>query len=103
MNDQERHDLFAAAALTGLLAGRVNMYADVMEDRSDFCGKALRLADAMLAKSGTTDHGAAPPASSPTLTDAERELLEALAVELPDPDSSTLRGLLARAAKECMR
>jgi len=46
---------------------------------------------------------AAPPAAGVTLTDAERELLEVLVVELPDDDSSTLRGLLARAAKEPTR
>jgi hypothetical protein len=55
-------DEFAAAALTGLLSGRVKMYADVMEDRSDLCGKALRIADAMLAARGTTEHDAAPAA-----------------------------------------
>jgi hypothetical protein len=38
--------------------------------------------------------------NGPTLTDAERVLLELLSSLLTDGDRSTLRGLLARAAKE---
>jgi hypothetical protein len=51
-------DKFAAAALTGLLAGDPH-YGDSLRDQ--FAGLAFRLADAMLAARGlTTDHDAAP-------------------------------------------
>jgi hypothetical protein len=69
------------------------------------CFKEIRARDEVrgVAGSRVVPLYAAPPAAGPTLTDAERELLGALAVELPDGDSSTLRGLLARAAKEATR
>jgi hypothetical protein len=100
-------DTFAAGALAGLLAGGVQFRGD--EERDKFCAAVWKLADAMLA-----ERDAAPPAGSPTLTDAEREALEC-AVEVadslaecsgagtggePSRDAATLRGLLARAAKE---
>jgi hypothetical protein len=69
-------DTFAAAALTGLLSGRPQPYNT--ENREAFAELAWIIADAMLSARGTTsDHDAAPPASSVTLTDAEREALAA--------------------------
>jgi hypothetical protein len=66
MNDR---DTFAAAALTGLLAGRVPPYRS--DDRASYAESALALADAMLAARGTTtDHDAAPAA---TASEAEKQ------------------------------
>ena len=63
MNDRDK---FAAAALTGLLAGRTQTYMSA--DRESYAKSALALADAMLAARGTTDHDAAP-ALGPTVCD----------------------------------
>jgi hypothetical protein len=66
MNDR---DTFAAAALTGLLAGRLAPYES--EYAKDFAEAAWKLADAMLAERGdTTDHDAAPAA---TASEAENQ------------------------------
>jgi hypothetical protein len=60
MNDRDK---FAAAALTGLLAGRETPY--VAACATSFAYSASRLADAMLAARGpTTDHDAAPAATA---------------------------------------
>jgi hypothetical protein len=103
MNDRDK---FAAAALTGLLAGCVQYFGD--EERQKFCDGVWALADAMLAARGATD--AAPPASNVTLTDAEREAVDnaarwLVAIQSADDPragecAAPLRGLLARAAKE---
>jgi hypothetical protein len=103
MNDR---DTFAAAALTGLLSGKGLLYT--ADDRGTFCAAAWALADAMLA-----ERDAAPPAGSVTLTDEERCELEAAASEYESGAekivygraayyrrAATIRGLLARAAKE---
>jgi hypothetical protein len=120
MNDR---DHFAAAALTGLLAGNPHYTTDA--HRGPFCDSAFQLADAMLAArgpvAGTTEsqhvaetcrgegHEAAPPrppASGPTLTDAERDLLRRLGPSVDAPagrivrisveERKTVHGLLAR-------
>jgi hypothetical protein len=64
MNDRDK---FAAAALTGLLAGGV-FRGD--EEREKFCAAVWALADAMLAARGTTAHDAAPAA---TASEAENQ------------------------------
>jgi hypothetical protein len=123
-------DTFAAAALTGLLAGRSVPYS--INVASSFVESAWALADAMLAARGealrpadaaytqgvsasdeSKNHDAAPPAGSVTLTDAERRELDAAASEYENGAeqivygrhayrrrAATLRGLLARATKE---
>ena len=103
MTNDERRDMFAAAAMTGLLAGGVQFRGD--EERDKFCAAAWKLADAMLAARGT--------AGSVTLTDAERRELEAAASGYENSAekivygshayelrAATIRGLLARATKE---
>jgi hypothetical protein len=107
-------DTFAAAALTGLLSGKGLLYT--ADDRGTFCAAAWALADAMLAERGdkpSAPAAAAPTAGSVTLTDEERRELEAAASDYENGAAkivygsaayrlraATLRGLLARAAKE---
>ena len=55
-------DMFAAAALTGLLSGNPHYTTDA--HRGPFCASAWLLADAMLAARGTTDLDAAPAATA---------------------------------------
>jgi hypothetical protein len=101
-------DTFAAAALTGILAAADD--SEIKLDEALFVSKqAWLVADAMLAARGGNPPS---PASSVTLTDAEREaVLSAVAhfgqihwkCRSSHAHADTLRGLLARAAKEDSR
>jgi hypothetical protein len=104
MTNDERRDMFAAAAMTGLLASR-----EWPIDSGEAAHYCLRIADAMLAardaslrpEDAAYTEGVSEGGESKTLlTDAEREALDwgahALYGCLMDAESATLRGLLAR-------
>ena len=114
MNNQERHDLFAAAALKGLLAGRSHEERNVTVDL--WAGWAIELADAMLAARGdaiqsvnaaSTAGVSASGELQFTLTDAECVAVEASRGFCESRReywiSDMLSHLLARAAKEGTR
>lgn len=61
MTNDERRDMFAAAALAGLLCETRNV-SPVIED--EYAKLAYRLADAMLRERAATNHNAAPAAKA---------------------------------------
>jgi len=89
-------DTFAAAALTGLLAGRKFTELDDAIAAEPYANAAYTIADAMLRERGNHSE---KPNSSPTLTDAERAaILTAADLLIGSMPGATLRRLLERFA-----